>query len=262
MTRSRLSLLALAVLCGCTQKVSAPSEAELVSQARTQLAERERKLSSYRFHGSTTDLASNQSLGFRFLYRSPGKMRGETEGAQPHVFVFDGQSLKDLDVAAKRLTTYDLAGLPKDKADAFLHTIFAPFAPEGFRAPLLPTAGLHAQQRIGEQDRKELQLSAAIQDGPQKYDFGFRFALPAMDLLEKTVKGPEGESKVTVARQACEPKLGLCFPAEVLESRDGKPVARTLLSDVQVNAPVTDADFALAVPAGGTAETKSLAAAP
>ena len=90
--RVRLSLLAFALLlaaCPSDKKAAPPSD-ELASQVRSQLAERERKLTSYRFHGVTTDLTSNQSLGFKFAYRSPAKMRGETEGAQAHVFVFDG----------------------------------------------------------------------------------------------------------------------------------------------------------------------------
>lgn len=261
-TRS-LSLLALAVLCGCpSNKKSQAAPAELVSQARTQLAERERKLVSYRFHGSTTDLTRNQSLGFKFLFRSPDKMRGETEGAQPHVFVFDGKALRDLDVSKKKLTTYDLSSLPKAKADAFLHEIFAPFAPEGFRAPLLPGGPLQAETRLGEGDKKELWLSGAVADGAQKYEFSFLFALPAMDLVQKDISAPDGKSRIAVTRQSCDPKLGLCFPAEVLETRDGKPVARTVLSDIEVNGAVADADFALAVPPGGTEEKKSLASAP
>ena len=114
MTRSRILLAALLVLCGCpTKKVEQKDSAALASQARTQLAERERKITSYRFHGTTTDLTRNESLGFSFVYRSPGKMRGETDGASPHTFVFDGQTLRDLDVSAKKLTTYDLSSLPK-----------------------------------------------------------------------------------------------------------------------------------------------------
>ncbi|MBS2026979.1 MAG: hypothetical protein JST54_03655 [Deltaproteobacteria bacterium] len=263
--RARLSLLALAfVLAACPsdKNKAAPPSDELASQVRTQLAERERKLTSYRFHGVTTDLASNQSLGFKFAYRSPGKMRGETEGAQAHVFVFDGSSLKDLDVAAKKLTTFDLSALPKDKADAFLHQIFAPFVPEGFRAPLLPATVTAAKTKAATGDRDVAELKASVADGAQSYAFTFRFGMPAMDLMDKAIQGPEGASRVEVTQQTCDAKLGLCFPSEVVESHDGKATARTVLSDVAINGQVADAEFVLAVPPGGTEEKRSLAAGP
>jgi len=261
--RVRLSLLAIAfVLAACPSKEKpAPPSAELASQVRSQLAERERKVTSYRFHGITTDMTSSQSLGFRFAYRSPGKMRGETEGDKAHVFVFDGQTLKDLDVAAKKLTTFDLSALPKDKADAFLHQIFAPFAPEGFRAPLLPATAT-AEKKLGDDGKSVADLSATIADGAQSYAFTFRFGLPAMDLLDKQISGPEGQSRVQVTKQTCDAKLALCFPSEVVESHDGKPTARTELSGIAINGQVADAEFVLAVPPGGTEEKRSLAASP
>src|SRR6185437_10661631 len=119
-----------------------------------------------------------------------------TEGDKAHVFVFDGTSLKDLDVAAKKLTTFDLSGLPKDKADGFLHQIFAPFAPEGFRAPLLPSTVTATKKTTAEGD--EVQLAATVPDGAQKYAFTFAFRAPAMDLLDKQIVGPDGQSRVQV----------------------------------------------------------------
>lgn len=251
-------------LCGCPAHPTEQADsATLLSQARSALAERERKLQSYRFHGETTDLARGETLAFNFVYRSPGKMRGETLGPSGHVFVFDGTALRELDVAAKKLTTFDLSELPRDRSDALLHQIFAPFAPEGFRAPLLPQApSVKAVRRVGAEDKPEVELTAEVADGAQRYAFVYRYRTPAMDLVQKTIRAPDGEHTTTVNKQSCEPKSGLCVPTEIVESAGGKPVARTLLSEVAVNGPVTDGDFALAVPPGGTEEKKSLAAAP
>lgn len=258
----RILFLAAMVLAGCPKNEPAPTGAEAVSEARAHLADRERKLSTYRFHGVTTDLATNEPLGFSFVYRAPGKMRGETEGKAPHVFAFDGKTLAELDVNAKKLTTYDISGLPRGKADEVLHQIFAPFAPEGFRAPLLPSAGLTAARSVGAEDKPQVELTAKVADGNDKYDFHFVFHTPAMDLVEKEVDGPNGALKTTVVKQACDAKSGLCFPVEILETLDAKAVGRTNLSELSVNGPVNDAEFTLAVPPGGTEEKKTLAAAP
>jgi hypothetical protein len=235
----------------------------LLSQARSALAERERKLQTYRFHGQTTDLQRQETLGFNFVYRAPTKMRGETLGASAHVFVFDGSSLRELDVAAKKVTTYDLTGLPRDRSDALLHQIFAPFAPEGFRAPLLPAgSAVKAERRIGAEEKAEVMLTTEVADGAEHYAFIYRYRTPAMDLVEKIIRAPDGDHSTVVNKQSCEPKSGLCVPTEIVETAAGKPVARTVLSEVAINGPVTDGDFVLAVPAGGTEEKKSLAAAP
>lgn len=250
----------LLLVCGCTR--SSQKDVGLASQARTHLAERERKLSSYRFHGVSTDVARNETLAFDFAYKNPNKMRGETFGATPHVLAFDGRTFRDLDVNAKKLTTYDLSGLSKPRADVFLHQVFAAFVPEGFRAPLLPAGRpLEAVESNGPDGRREVALSATIPDGDAKYAFSFRFATPAMDLIEKKVSGPEGESRVQVIKQTCDHATGLCFPTEILESHGGKPTVRTVLSDIAINGPVTDAELVPAVPDGGSEEKKSLAAA-
>jgi len=252
----------LLLLSGCVKSPAPPDVAALASTARTQLAERERKLTSYRFHGMATDVARNETLAFDVAYKSPNKLRGATQGATPHVLAFDGKDFRDLDVRAKKLTTYSLAGLPKGRADAFLHQVFAAFVPEGFRSPLLPAGpGLTAQPRQGERG-PELLLDARIADGPAHYAFTFRFSNPAMDLLEKTISGPDGESRVQVLKQTCEPALRLCFPQELLESHGGKATVRTVLSEIAINAPVADAEFSLAVPEGGTEEHRALAAQP
>lgn len=254
----------LLALTGCPRQPEHGADgAALLSQARSALAERERKLQTYRFHGETTDLERGQTLAFNFVYRAPGKMRGETLGPGGHVFSFDGATLRELDVAAKKLTTYDLTALPRAKSDELLHQIFAPFAPEGFRAPLLPQGpAVKAAARVGAEDKPEVQLTAEVADGAERYAFVYRYRTPAMDLVEKVIRAPDGDHTTRVNKQSCEPRSGLCVPTEIVESAGGKPMARTVLSDVAINGPVTDGDFTLAAPPGGTEEKKSLAAAP
>ena len=117
-------------------------------------------------------------------------------------------------------------------------------------------------KKADEAKRDVAELTATVPDGAQSYTFTFRFGMPAMDLLDKAIQGPEGASRAEVTQQSCDAKLGLCFPSEVVESHDGKPTARTVLSDVAINGQVADAEFVLAVPPGGTEEKRSLAAGP
>ena len=242
-------LLPLLALSACSKKCDGAGDPSLVSTVRTALSERERKLDSYRFDGVTVQGADRAE--FTFSYRSPGKMRGDLKSAR-RTFAFDGRRFLLWDEAARVMTEIDLEGVPRDQAALFLHQSFSPFAPEGWRAPLLG-GQLSAEPR--EKDGKPQLAVTAAAPGNAELAVTFLFTPPAMDFAGKSVKSG-GESLVTA--QHCDEKLKLCFPTTVEERVPGGERAVTTLSNVQLNLALPPETFELKLPDGARLEKRSL----
>jgi outer membrane lipoprotein-sorting protein len=245
----RLLTLALALshILACTKKPS--DDASLLSSTvRAAIAERERKIVSYRFDAETVQ--GDQRAQFSFAFRAPGKMRGDLKTAGK-VFVFDGKRFHQWDETEKVLTEIDLSSAAKEQAALFLHQTFAPFAPEGFRSPLLG-GQLHLAREPAE-GAQRLAVTAAVGDGVA---VTFLLAPPAMDYLGKRVAGG-GECRVTA--QHCDAALKLCFPSSLEESVPGSPAAVTTLTAIEINAALPPEHFELTLPAGARTEKRALA---
>ncbi len=254
-------VLVVAAGCPCTRSAELPAKTSLLSQLRSGLAERERKLESYRLEGATTDVASGQQARFRFAFRAPGQMRGELLAPTPHVFAFDGHQLAEVAADTGTLTQWDLTGLDRHRADAVLHEIFAPFAPEGFRAPLIPAGPQVQVTAIDGGDPSVLRVSADLADGAEAYHFEYDFRAPAMDLLRELTRAPSGERIIEVVKERCDAAWGFCLPAAWVEKVGGQEISRTVLSTIEANPALAPSDFVLAVPDGGHAETRRMLAA-
>ncbi len=245
----RSCALAIVLLSSACSKRAEPAPGDLLSQVRTALAEREKKITSYRYKGITEQ--GGQKAEFAFTFKAPGKMRGELMGGKM-IFAFDGRRFRQWDEATQRLTEIDLDSAPKDRAAMLLHRAFAPFAPDGWRAPLL-AGKLEAKEIAGE--KRQISVTARATADGESAAMNFQFAPPVMDFLGKSV---EGGGSVRVIEQHCEQTLGLCFPKKIEESRPGMPASVTTLSQVELNGAAPAELFELPAPAGASVEKREL----
>jgi hypothetical protein len=245
-----LFLLSAALFVACSKNGAPGSRVPLVSSVKAALAERDKKVLSYRYRGTTEE--AGQKAEFSFAYRSPGKMRGDLESSQ-RTFAFDGAHFRHWDEASQLLTEIDLEAEPRDKAALFLHRVFAPFTPEGWRAPLL--AGQLSAEQGFIRGRDCILVTANAAASGEKASVVFTFAAPAMDFLGTSVAGG-GSTRVKA--EHCVPGLGLCFPSVVEQTTPGAGSAVTRLREIEVNAPIAPELFELEPPVGAKVERKRL----
>lgn len=252
-TAPLLPALALLVpLLGCPSEKKGPSGRDLVDEVKVRSSERERKLPAWRFDGVAEDLTRGEQLPFRFAYRAPNRMRAEVEGATPQRYAFDGTTLRALDVNKKQLTVWNLTNVPRDQAEAFVHEVFGPFAPEGFRAPLLPAGVKFEAQLIGEGDNRRAELRAVLMDpnGAMRFTHGFKY--PSMEFTGKLVEFDKLRVATLVTATKCFDAVGVCVPQTVEERQNDVLTMRTTLSHIELDAPLPEGEFTIALPEGGT----------
>jgi outer membrane lipoprotein-sorting protein len=234
----------LLLLCAC-----APP---LEKQVRAHFAERDAKLRSYRFSGTTRELG--QVGAFEFECRAPNKVKGELKAPTHRTFSFDGAKLFDVDHDAKKFTAFELK-LPAEKAALVLSQTFSPFAPEGFRVPLLLQKGVEAKRVEHPRAKEAVELSLSAKDesgGALSIVYVMRW--PSMDFLEKR----SGNAVLRVDDEQCDEKLGLCFPKKLTNVEGGKDVATTELAGIEVNPDIPNDAFTLTPPQGYAAESHQL----
>jgi hypothetical protein len=236
-------LLALA-LAGCTKsskEVEVVPTGSLVGEVKRLLAERDQRLSSYRI---VVDIVEGEHRAHHeFTYRSPNKSRGHLTQPQEVEIAFDGKQLVRVLYPAKVVEPIPLDFPPAERA-FFLARTFMPFAPEGYRAPLLPMTGVEAK-RVTLPNAPE---AVEVTVHPAKdVEVVYLLRLPSGDFLGKRTKS-EGEERVlTVVKEQCDEKLKLCVPLELLETVRGADggeaaVSSTRVSKAELNVEVA-ADF-------------------
>lgn len=241
-------LAALVLLAGGCARKPEP-ELPLVSQVREALAQREQRVVSYRYHGVTEQ--GGEKGEFRFAFRAPSRMRGDFRSAR-RTFAFDGRRFVQWDEANRLFTEVDLSATPREQAALFLHKVFAPFVPEGFRTPLL--GGTLTAETRREGDRPVVAIHAAAESAGERAVITFLLAPPAMDYLGKSV---EGGGAARVVSQHCDPALKLCFPVELEETVPGMPPSRTRLTSVEINPALPPEYFELRPPPGVERQVRS-----
>jgi outer membrane lipoprotein-sorting protein len=243
-------LIALAA-CGACKRAEEPT-GSLLSQVEAGLSTRDARLTSYHLVGSTREGALEQA--FEFFYRAPNRMRGVLPGAR--TFSYDGKSLYELVTAEKKLVVYENR-LPPQKSAQYLTAVFTPFAPEGFRAPLLATKGMTAERLPDPRGPEAVQMRQESGSGEEHLASTLRLRWPALDFLSRTLTLSK-TVEIRMDDERCEAALKLCVPTKVTSSSDGQPTSVTTLSRVELNIPLPADDFTLGAPEGYAVEHHQL----
>jgi outer membrane lipoprotein-sorting protein len=256
--RARLLVpLSLLALVGCSLSKKGDDPAQLLADVRAKLSARDAKLGSYRIAGTLKDEGAD-ALAFTFDYRAPQRMRASLPAPVGRTFAWDGEHLFERSDSEKRFTTFT-SELPADKRAGFLTETFAPFTPEGFRAPLLLRSA--TVRRASHPKAKEAVELAMTLEGAAGGGMEVVYVLrwPALDFVAKRTRTPDGaEAEVRVEEEHCEEALGLCVPRKLTRWVGGRQVGETVLSKVELSATLPNDTFTLQPPEGYAVQTRTL----
>lgn len=216
--------LAVMVMTACTK---APQSAPptLVGDAKKALAERERRLTSFRLVVDTTE--GERRAHHEFAYRSPNKSRGHMTVPEEMELAFDGKQLVRLLHSARKYEVVNLELPPQERAFALAST-FMPFVPEGYRAPLLPQSGVEAKKLTDD----TVELTVKPGDG---VTVQYVLRLPAGDFLEKRTLSGEQTRVLKVEKEQCDAALKLCVPTKLVERLGAEVLGTTEVTTVELN---------------------------
>jgi outer membrane lipoprotein-sorting protein len=253
--RACLLPLVLLVLAGCSRP--AEDSTALLSEVKKRLSERESRLTGYRLEGRTTE-GSAPPVDFTFAYRSPQRMRATLGPPISRTFSWDGEKLFELSETDKRFTTFQTE-LPPERHAGFLTETFAPFTPEGFRAPLLPK-GSSARRAQNPRAPEAVELTAKLEaPAAQGLEVAYTLRWPSLDFLGKRSRAADGTViEVRVEEEHCDEALKLCVPRRLSRWVKDEKVGETTLSRVELNALLPNDAFTLTAPEGYDVQTKTL----
>jgi outer membrane lipoprotein-sorting protein len=253
--RTWMTGAAMALALGACTKDAPEAPTKLVGEMKQALAERERRLASYHLVADTTQGA--ETAHHEFFFRAPNHSRGTaTGGLESASLAFDGKTLYRLNDAEKKLEAYELQ-LPPAKAALVLATMFRPFAPDGFRSPLLPSKGVTAKAVTHPMGPQAVELTVLTKDedgGPLEVTYVLR--APSADFLAKRTRSGQHLGELTVEAERCEPALKLCVPTKLKETRDGELLGTTTLTTVELNPELPVDSFKLEPPEGYTVQQR------
>lgn len=250
----RLALVPLlAVLAfSCKKEKETPPKSaadQLLSEAKSKLNDRDKKLSSY--HLATKVTEGQNEAEFEFFYRSPNKMRGVISKPTQVTYAFDGEALYQVTAADKKFGVLHLKAADKEQYALLLNQTFAPFAPEGFRAPLLVKEGVTAKKVSHPKAQEAVEISEEAKDGSGttvKVSYVFRW--PSMDFLQKTSTVGGQTSEVRVDEEQCDEQLKLCVPKKLTQLANGQPVATSVMTTIELNSSLPNDQFTPVQPEG------------
>ncbi len=243
--------LSLVLLTGCPK---GEDPAALLAGARQRLAARDTRLTSYVLEGSAQEGA--QTMRFQFAWRAPQKMLGTLGAPLQRTWAWDGTRLVERDDAARAFYTYQDDLTPERRVGA-LTALFNPFAPEGFRAPLLPGEGVSARRATHALAPEAVELTVRPPGSDVEVTYVLRW--PAMDFLAKRMRSGADTSEVRVEAEHCEAALSLCVPRTLTQWAGGQRVAQTVLTRTELNPSLPAETFTLTPPAGYTVGQKTFA---
>lgn len=239
---------------GTTPALS-PEEA-LAADARRVLAERDGRLRSYHFAADSSE--AGQEAHHEFTFRAPNKMHGVVTKPVPGELSFDGAFIYRLVTPEKRLEVLELK-MSAANGSSFLNSSFAPFVPEGFRAPLLPTRDVTATLVDHPRGPRAWRLSLVARgEENQAVEVAYLLRHPTGDFLGKTVTSSTSVEETVVVEEHCDDDLRLCVPKKVVHRADGKDVATEVYGDIRLNPDVSTEAFVVPPPAGFTVTRKRL----
>lgn len=249
-------LLAAALgLAACTRPpAAAESSAALVAEARTALAERERRLTSLRLAIESTQ--GEERARHEVTWRSPNRAWVHLRQPRDLELGIDGARSVRVDHTQKTHETYAVRLSPA-RAAYFFASTFMPLVPEGYRAPLLPSQGVEGRLVTHPQASRAVALTTTTREEvPSSVTYVLR--LPAGDFLEKRTVVAGQERVLSVARERCDEALRLCVPLELVDALDGRPFGRSVVTAVELNPAVPADAFLPPVPEGYTATQRAL----
>lgn len=243
-------LPALLLLAACPKAGDAPPRG-LAAEAKQALAERERRLTSFRLEVETTqgDAVARHEVAFR----SPNKSRGRMTAPQALELAFDGQTLVRLSPAETTYEVIDVALPPAERA-FFLASTFMPFVPEGYRSPLLPTK-VAAREVTHPKGPRAVELTVTPEPD---VEVTYVLRMPSADFLEKRTRAGESRKALRVTTEQCDEALKLCVPTGLEETVDGQPLGITRVTRVELNAALPQDVFAPKAPEGWTVRKQQL----
>jgi hypothetical protein len=251
--RARLLPLVLLVLAGCRRS---DDTSALLSDAKQRLAARDGKLSSYVLAGTAHD--GPQTMDFSFAYRAPQRMMGTLGAPASRTYAWDGEHFFERNDAAKQFFHYKDELTPEQRVGA-LTQIFAPFAPEGFRAPLLPSQGVSAHRAPHPRGPEAVELTVKPAGSDVEVTYVLRW--PAMDFLGKRIRSGNDTSEIRVEEEHCDQGLAVCVPRRLTQWAGAQKVAETTLTRVELNPSLPSETFTLTAPEGYAVQTKTFAVA-
>jgi hypothetical protein len=253
--RPRLLLLTLAVLAGCSKQRD--DNAHMLREVKQRLSERDTQLTSYRLEGITRDEGA-EPLGFGFSYRAPQKMLGVLRAPVSRAFSWDGEHLFEQNDKDQRFTIFKNE-LSTERRSGFLTETFAPFSPEGFRAPLLPSE-LEAKRASHPRAPEAVEVTGKVAPSPgESLQVTYILRWPTMDFLGRRFLLPDSTvSEVRVEEEHCDEALKLCVPQKLTRWVKGQKVGETTLSKVELNPALPNDTFTLVAPEGYEVQTKTL----
>lgn len=252
--RAPLVPLTLLLLAGCTRQAE---DAQLLNEVKRRLSERDVRLTSYRLEGRTSE-GGAEPVSFSFAYRAPQRMRGALGAPISRTFSWDGERLFEQNDADKRFTLFQSEMSP-ERRSGFLTETFAPFTPEGFRAPLLPTQ-LQAKRTPHPRGPEAVELAAKVDDpSGERLQVTYTLRWPTLDFLGRQSRLSDGTTlEVRVEEEHCDQALELCVPQKLSRWVKGEKVGETTLSKVELNPALPNDTFTLAAPEGYEVQTKTL----
>jgi outer membrane lipoprotein-sorting protein len=244
----------LLLLAGCPKKDE--TTAQLLSQVKQGLTDRDSKVQSYRLAGMTRE--QGLEAKFEFEYRAPNKMKGELKSPQARTFSYDGEKLFEVLPDEKKFVAYDMK-LPPEKSALFLTQTFSPFAPEGFRAPLLLREGLTVSRSTHPKAPEAIEVKlATVDEAGQSLNVTYVFRWPALDFLSKKMESGGNVMEVRVDDEQCEAALKLCFPRQLTHWEGKNPAATTTMSKIEINPIIPNGQFTLVAPEGFEEKVQAL----
>jgi outer membrane lipoprotein-sorting protein len=235
-------VLAVLLFSGCPKGSEAPAPVSLANEARRALAEREKRLTSFKLVVDTTE--GENRAHHEVAFRSPNKSRGHMTSPQELELAFDGTTLVRLIHPLKK---YEVVSLDMPAADRafFLASQFMPFVPEGYRAPLLPQSGVEAKSL--KPDTVELTVKPG-----EGVTVVYVLRLPSGDFLEKRTTA-EGQTRVLkMESEKCDEALELCVPTKLVERMGEQVLGTTEVTSVELNAALPQDTFSPKLPEGWT----------
>ena len=218
--------LVLWVALACTRP---PTSAQLVSEARTGLAEREAKVHSYRFDAEMT--GPGQHGTWSVAYRGPGSYRADTPSVS---YLLDGDKFFEIDHATGKVQPSTLSQTDRNRSLERVYSAFAPFIPEGWRSPLIGSA-VTAIEGPQQEREKTVLLSVGAHLANEQAELQYLFTRPTMNWL-KTETFASGHNVVrATTKEHCDPASNLCFPERIEVRKDGSVQSTTTLSHIAVN---------------------------